>query len=167
MINALFQAIVETLQTVPGIEQVTEVPRNMETVILPAIFLDLAELAYGLDAGTEQLPLVSHWEARLVMSDELPDQTVWALVQAVMLILFTARWPDLDVGKVELKQATPDDFSPDLIGHRVWLIEWAQRLRVGENIFDGGGVVPTEVVIRYQGSDETTTYQLPNRNEQS
>jgi hypothetical protein len=137
----------------------------METVTLPAIFIDLVELAYGLDAGTEQLPLVAHWEARLVMSDALDDQTVWSLVEAVMLALFTARWSDGNIGKAELKQATPDEFSPDLVGHRVWLIEWAQRLRVGDNVFEGEGIVPTEVVIRYQGSDETTTYTLPARSE--
>ncbi len=160
MIHVLFDAILETLQAVAGIQQVTAIPRNMESVILPAIFLDLGELAYGIDAGTEQLPLVAHWEARLVMPDDLDDTTVWSLVEAVMLQLFTASWPDLDVGKVELKQATPDEFSPDLVGHRVWLIEWAQRLRVGTDVFDGEGIVPTEVIIRYQGSDEITQYQL-------
>lgn len=161
MINELFTTLVDRLQTVPGIEQVIAVPRRLDTVMLPAIFLDLGELAFGLDVGTDQLPLVSHWEARLVMSDEIDDITVWSLVEAVMHRLFTASWSDVDIGRAELKQAMPDEFSPDLVGHRVWLIEWAQRLRVGDNVWDGEGVVPTEVVIRYQGSDETTTYQLP------
>ncbi len=165
MIAHLFTALVEQLETVPGIEQVIEVPRRMDTVTLPAIFLDCGELAFGFDAGTDQLPLVAHWEARLVMQDELDDVKVWSLVEAVMLRLYTASWPELDVGRVELKQATPDEFSPDLVGYRVWLIEWAQRIRVGDNVWDGEGIVPTEVVIRYQGSDETTTYRLPARNE--
>ena len=165
MITDIFNQLIDDLSLVPGIAQVIPVPRRLDTVTLPAIFLDIGEMTYGNSPGTEQVPLVIHWEARIVMQDDVEDITLWSLVANVMLQLFTTRWPNRDIGKVKLKQATPDDFTPDLAGFRVWLIEWVQTIHLGDNIWDGDGIVPTEVVIRYQGSDEETTYTLPPRNQ--
>lgn len=164
MIDEVFTQLVDDLTAVSGVAEVIPVPRRLDTVTLPAIFLDIAEMAFGIDAGTEQVPLVLHWEARIIFPDAVEDLMVWSLVSAVMLALFNSPWPNRDVGRVELKQATPDDFSPDLTGYRVWLIEWVQTIRVGDSPWRAEGIVPTEVVIRYQGSEEETTYTLPPRN---
>ena len=98
MMDSLFQQLVDSLEQVPGIAQVIPVPRRLDTVTLPAIFLDIGEMAYGNSPGTEQVPLVLHWEARLVMHDNIDDIVLWSLVENLMLALFNTRWPDPTIG---------------------------------------------------------------------
>jgi len=147
----LHQRIIDGIASIEGISFVAEMPRRKEQASLPAVFVDLAELEPGKDPGTGELGLSAHWEARVIVSSQQEAPFIWGLVARVMLWLFNFSWPDLNVGRPYLKQSAPDFFSPEFQGHRVWLIEWMQEIRVGENIWRGEGVIPEEVTIRWCG----------------
>lgn len=146
-LKQLSDAIEQGLSAIDGVQHCGLFPKRRDDVRLPAILLDLIELEPGKDPGTGELELISHWEARVIVSDSQPKSSLWALVQAVMLWLFNNRWSDLNIGRAILKQAGPDHFSPEYQGHQVWLVEWTQSLRVGEDIWDGTGIIPTIISV--------------------
>ncbi len=130
--------ILETeLSALSEIQSLSVHPKRKDRITLPAILIDLAEIEPGSDRGTDQTPLLLHWEARVVTSDRDPPTVTWMLVQRVLRWLHEYEWRELDIGKAKLKSASPDHFSPELQGHRVWLVEFIQEIRVAENIWDG------------------------------
>ena len=145
VLSVLFEEIKQGLSEIVGIQHCGVFPKRRDDIRLPAILVDLVELEPGGDTGTDELGLISHWEARILVSDQMSESDLWALVQAAMLWLFNHSWPETNIGRAKLKQAGPDHFSPEFQGHSMWLIEWAQRIRVGENIWDGSMVIPSVV----------------------
>jgi len=158
-LEALHQSIIEGIGSISGLQQCGPFPRRMDKVTLPAVFVDLAELEPDIDPGTGELALITHWEARVIVAESQPDaQAVQrGLVLAVMHWLFSSDFPTENVGKAKLRQAGPDHFAPEMQGHDVWLIEWTQQIRVGGSVWDGAGVIPTQVFLGTgNDSDEVT-----------
>ena len=147
VLQMLFDEIKQGLSTIDGIQHCGALPKRRDDIRLPAILIDCVELELGDDPGTEELGLISHWEARILVSEHMVEADLWALVQVAMLWLFNHSWPDTNIGRARLKQAGPDHFSPQYQGHNLWLIEWTQLIRVGENVWDGSTVVPSVVSI--------------------
>tara|TARA_R110002072_G_scaffold246432_5_gene405696 strand:- start:1053 stop:1538 length:486 start_codon:yes stop_codon:yes gene_type:complete len=151
VLSVLFKEIQQGFSEVVGIQHCGSFPRRRDDIRLPAILIDLVELEPGSDPGTGELALIAHFEARILVSEQLPESDLWALVQETMLWLFNHSWSETNMGRARLKQASPDHFSPDYQGHRVWLIEWTQTVRVGENVWNGTDVIPS--VISLSGLD--------------
>lgn len=152
---SMHQSIIDGLANIEGVNFVAEMPKRRNEVTLPAIFVDLGELEPAEDSGTGELGLYAHWEARVIISSQQNVADMWSLCAAVMVWLFVFTWPDINVGRPKLKQAAPDHFTPDLQGHRVWLIEWMQEIRVGENIWNGEGVIPDTLIVNACGEFDT------------
>ena len=147
VLSVLFEDIKQGLSEIVGIQHCGAFPKKRDDIRLPAILIDLVELEPADDPGTDELALISHWEVRILVSDQMSESDLWALVQAAMLWLFNHSWPETNIGRAKLKQAGPDHFSPEYQGHRIWLIEWTQSVRVGENVWDGSTVVPSIISI--------------------
>ena len=152
-LEKLHQEILQGITDLPGVQHCDAFPRRMDKVTLPAAFVDLVELEPTSDPGTGELALISHWETRIVVAESQnnADETIRSLILAVMLWLYRHPWPQKNIGRAKLKQAGPDHFSPELQGHAIWLIEWTHSIRIGESVWDGDGVIPTQVFI---GSDD-------------
>jgi hypothetical protein len=147
VLQMLFDEIQQGLADIDSIQYCGALPKRRDDIRLPAILIDCVELEPDDDSGTEALGLISHWEARILVSEHMVEADLWALVQVAMLWLFNHSWSETNIGQARLKQAAPDYFSPQYQGHNLWLIEWAQRIRVGENIWDGSMVIPSVVSI--------------------
>lgn len=129
---------------------------------LPAILLELSEFdaAPEIDPGTEQLAVEGRFAARVVI-DSLrvaapanPKQEVRKAAAALAAWLRVRRWtnPDdagkkLPTGPAEVIGASPDDFEPELDQMEVWRVEWRQVIHLGETIWKGEGVMPSEVFV--------------------
>jgi hypothetical protein len=146
-VKILFDEIQLGLSQIEGVQYCGVFPKRRDEIRLPAILIDLVELEPGDDPGTDELALVCHWEARILVSDNIPESDLWALVQVAMLWLFNHTWPEANIGRARLKQAGPDHFPPEYQGHRIWLIEWTQTVRVGESVWDGSGVIPSTLSV--------------------
>lgn len=142
--------ILETeLSNLTNISSVNVHPKRKDQIVLPAILLDVAEIEPGEDRGTDQLNVVVHFEARIVMSDQDSPISIWLMVQSVVRWLFDYDFPERGLGKSKFKSAAPDNFSPDLSGHRVWVVEWTQEIRVGENVWVGEPPIIEQLIVRY------------------
>lgn len=150
----LLEALIAGMSQITGVNTCVEFPKRRDAISLPAILLNLVELEPDTDPGTDELALISHWEARLVMSDRGSETVLCALLQNILLWLTNENFPEIHVGQAQLKQAAPDHFTPDFQGHRVWLIEWTQKIRIGEN----GWLTPGEL----DGFPETIFVGWPN-----
>jgi len=152
-LEILHQTIVEGISGLPGVQHCDAFPRRIDKVMLPAVFVDLVELESTSDPGTGELALISHWEGRVVVADSQSnaDEVIRSLILSVMLWLFRHPWPQKNIGRARFKQAGPDHFSAELQGYTIWLLEWTHSIRVGESVWDGEGVTPTQVFI---GSDD-------------
>ncbi len=144
----LQQAIASELARIPGIQTVTVLPQRLDHITVPALLLDCVEITPAEDRGTGELLLDSHWELRLVGSEQQAKIILLQLLQAVLLKLQQQYWGLADVGPVKLKHAALDHFTPLLAGHTIWLMEWTQTLALGECVWDVTTVVPERLIVR-------------------
>ncbi len=143
-------------QELAGLTDIASVythPKRKEAITLPAMLIDLAEIEPGSDRGTEETPLRCHWEVRVVTSDRDSPLVIWRLVQSLLRWLFIFEWRDTLIGKAQLKSASPDHFSPEFHGHRVWLIEFSQEIRVGDNVWAGDPPIVESITVRLPNCD--------------
>ena len=158
-LELLHQEILEGISQLTGVMHCGNYPRRMDEVTLPAVFVDLVELEPDTDPGTDELALITHWEARVIVaeSQKEADEIIRSLIITVMKWLFSHSWPQKNIGRAQLKQAAPDHFSPELQGHIIWLVEWTHSVRVGDSVWDGEGVVPEQVFIGSNNDYEEIT----------
>ena len=153
LLETLHQEIVQGISALPGVQHCGAFPRRMDQVTLPAVLVDLAELESTNDPGTGELALISHWEARVMVSESNGNEqdngevVLRSVILSVMLWLYGHTWPQKNIGCAKLKQASPDHFAPERQGHTIWLIEWTHDLRLGQSVWDGEGVIPTQIFI--------------------
>ena len=165
-IDAIVSTLEQELLSLDGVSSVLLHPKRNERVTLPALLIDLAEFEPGQDRGTGETPIRCHMELRVVTSDRGSPLTLWNIAQQVMQWLFDFNWPQENIGRAEFKNASPDHFSPEFQGHRVFLIEWVQEMRVGENIWLGEPPQIEEYRINYPLSiPEPPTETVDVRNE--
>jgi hypothetical protein len=150
-LEILHAELLEELGSIAGVEHCSEPPKRRDQIRLPAILLDLVELEPDTDPGTGELALTSHWEARVVVSDNQSETVLWQLVQAVLLWLYNNAWSSTNIGRANIKQASPDHFSPEFQGHRIWLIEWTQLVRIGDDVWTGECIVPETIFVSING----------------
>ena len=146
-VKTLFDVLQEGFADIAGISHCSAFPKRRDDIRLPAVLIDLVEIEPGRDPGTGELALTTHWEARILFSDQEPQWHGWALVQQAMSWLDNHHWSELNIGRANIKQATPDHFSPELQGHSIWLLEWTHAVRVGDNLWNGEDAIPSIINV--------------------
>jgi hypothetical protein len=51
--------------------------------------------------------------------------------------------------KASLVGIFEDSFNPDLDGFLVWKVEFDIPIKIGENVWDGTGITPTQVLVAF------------------
>ena len=148
----LYETLTEGLSHLPGIQYCGLLPSRRDAITLPAIFLDMVELQASQDPGTGELELIAHWDAHVLVSKQQSKLMLWQLVQAILVWLYQHNWLDPHIGPAQLKQASPDHFNPDYPGEQLWLVAWTQRLRIGENLWNGQGVIIDTLYTGFPGA---------------
>lgn len=132
-LDQLYRAVEQHLRThLPGVQAVTAWPNISDRVLLPAVFLELAEIEPGTDIGTGETSLVCKFEARIIVDPIKPHHHQQAVQLATQLaVLLRAQTWGLEVEPAEFVQALQDWTQPQLDGYTVWLVEWNQQIYLG------------------------------------
>lgn len=138
----LHQAICSTLKAeIPTIQTCEIYPTIRKELIAPAVFVELASLGPGKDAGTEELALKARFEARVIVDSTIENASIAArsLAAEVARIVNKNTW-NMNVSPAEFISAESDGFRPELDAYLVWLIEWIHEVHVGQSIWEEGKV---------------------------
>lgn len=131
-------------------EEERKVPGQQE---LPALLLELTNFDINADgdAGTEQMPLIAKFEARIIdtFNQRRAKINVRKLAAAVALYIFqnkhfTGLGP-YGVGVSALGDISEDAFFPELDRYEVWRVDFSTQIVVGENVWAESGETPTPV----------------------
>ncbi len=120
----------------------------------PACFITCVGGKPDADPGTSQVDFDARFMALLVTrsqsASENPAHSVIALAEAVMLRVRLTRWGLDDVG-VAVILASRNEFNAklDALGLQVWRVEWNQKVRLGDSVWDGAGIIPCEVYLGF------------------
>lgn len=138
------------LQTVEAYREETE----RVTLRAPACLVELFELEAvdDQDHGTEQLPMMARFEARLIIGfrEANAKREVRKLAAALAKFIRHQRWGlGANVAPAEVMGCYPDEFDPALDQYEVMRVEWQQVVYVGENVWTGEGVPVTEVLYSW------------------
>jgi hypothetical protein len=139
---------------------------DRKTLPVPACLLNLSELEADNenDPGTEQLAVIAHFEAELIIRFTTANakRSIRKLAAAFAAWLHNRRWtnPDntakkLPTGECMVVGAYQDDFSSLMPGQRdkpldqfeIWKVEWRQRVNLGESVWKDEGETPTTVYL--------------------
>lgn len=173
-LDTLHAAIVADIQAkFPALQTVEfyrgEGENDRKTLTAPACLLDLTELEASPedDPETEQLAVVAHFEAALVISFKTQNakRTIRKMAAAMAAWLHKRRWDDqanpgkkLPTGPCVVVGAYRDDFSGMTQGLRdvpldqfeVWRVDWRQIVHLGESVWNeyDEGATPTDVFVQ-------------------
>lgn len=152
-LDALHAAIVDRLAAAfPAVVTVEAYPDDRRTMRAPAILVDLEDFEAAPDdnPGTEQLPVVARFSARIVIGFRTANakREIRKLAAAVGVFVHRNRWGQ-HVGPAEVLTITPDDFEPTLDQFEVWRVDWQQPLALGEGVWNNDGTIPTEVLYSF------------------
>jgi hypothetical protein len=166
-LDLLHDAIVAGLRTkladVTGLT-VEDYPDVQRRVTLPAVLIELSEFEPNDDAGTGELDVWGHFEARCVFDPNAAgaQRAVRALAMQVANAANREQWGQ-PVSPAEILDVAEDGFKPDLDGYLVWRVEWRHKFTVGESIWTLPGVQPREIwlgVAPLIGPDHVADYRL-------
>lgn len=141
----------------PDFKTVEFYEQDRREVALPAILFELEdmELSGDDDAGTEQLPVVSKWVARIILSDLQADADLKLrkIAGALGALVHRNRW-GAQVSPAMVTVMGPDAFgggmgASDKWPQNVWAVEWDQKLDLGANIWEGGQLAPGKVMVGF------------------
>lgn len=121
---------------------------------LPALLLELPDFGLDLenDSGTEQIPLIARFEARIVADAMEKEQAnpsfmkvkVRGLAIKLAQYLFKNKhFHKLKTGPLVLSGITEDAFYPELDRYDVWRVDFEIPIHVGESIWKSEGNTPT------------------------
>jgi hypothetical protein len=132
-LDQLYRAVEQQLRMhLQGVESVMAWPNIADHVLLPAVFLELAEIEPGTDPGTGETSLVCKFEARIIVDPIKPHHHQQAVQLATQLaVMLRAQTWGLPVEPAEFVQALQDWTQPHLDGYTVWLVEWTQQVYLG------------------------------------
>ncbi|WP_180183692.1 hypothetical protein [Acinetobacter sp. YH01020] len=120
---------------------------------LPALLLELTnfEIDDQGDMGTEQLPLIARFEARIIdtFNQRRAKINVRKLAAGVALYIFQnkhfTQLGKYGVGLSTVEDISEDAFFPELDRFEVWRVDFSTQIVVGENIWKQEGITPIPV----------------------
>ena len=150
-LDRFFAAIVKSIWSAyPRLQLVEAFRTDRRNLALPACLIELVELEPTDNPGTEQLAVVAHIEATVIVD----FRDMGAKVQVAKLAADIAhhaqgqRW-GLPVEAATISAIAPSDFDPDLDQFEVWAVEWRQTIHIGKSIWDDGDPFPSEVLTSH------------------
>ena len=150
--HELHTNICKTLQAkISAIKTCTAYPVLQKAVKAPAVFVELAQLEPGHDPGTEELALVAHFEARIVVDSLIKDAhvIVRSLASEVARVVNMNTF-DLPISPARFVSAAPDAFKPELDAYLVWAVTWTHELHQGQSIWTTPDITPHTITIGEQ-----------------
>ncbi|MBD0392212.1 hypothetical protein IC220_07360 [Wolbachia endosymbiont of Pentalonia nigronervosa] len=147
--NDLHNAICTTLKReIPAIQTCEVYPAIRKELVAPAVFVELASLEPGKDAGTEELALKARFEARIVIDSTVENASiiVRALAAEVAKVVNKNTF-NMNISPGEFLSAEVDGFRPELDAYSVWLVEWAHEVHVGQSIWKEEKIKPHIIEI--------------------
>ncbi|AUR12866.1 hypothetical protein PhaeoP48_02904 [Phaeobacter inhibens] len=136
----------------PAVATVEDYGAPRKDLVLPAILVELVDMEVDPDSdpGTEQLPVISKWAARVVLSfrDDNVKREIRKLAGALGVLVHQNRW-GLKAGPAQVTYIGPDAFDPDFDNVEVWAVEWDQQIDLGQSVWTGEGVTSDRVMIGY------------------
>jgi len=121
-------------------------------IILPGVLLETApSIEPAKDEGTEQLCLTVKMRAYCIYDPILDnaDLEVRNLAITVAHAVYKASRFGQPVGAAKINFVGEDNFKEELEGYKVWSVEWDHDIRVGTSVWDGDGVLPTELYVSF------------------
>ena len=117
---------------------------------LPALLLELTEFEVdnANNPGTEQLPLIARFEARVIDTFDQDRTKINIRVLATQLAYYihkNRRFHALNnhaVGPASVDRIEADHFDPDLDRYQVWRVDFSMQISIGENIWSQQGITP-------------------------
>lgn len=154
MIPELSDAIVARMLTdVPGLQACIPYPQFGALTPLPALLIDTGpSISPAQDEGTEQLCLTTGWRGYCVYDPALSNAQleVCDLALTVAHAIYKASRFGLPIGAAKIGQIRQETSKPELVDYLTWVVEWSHDVRIGTSVWDGAGVVPTEVYFSYE-----------------
>lgn len=148
MLIELTDAIITRLSAdLPTLGTCAAYPKLEQSVALPAVLIECAELTPD-DQGSGKLDLTARFVAYCIYDPVAVDceKQVRELALTVAIRVFQEMTFGRPVSSARIMRIGEDDFKPELDGYRVWAVEWAHDITVGEPIWKGTpvtGAVPT------------------------
>lgn len=155
MLTDLHTAIVARLTTdMPTLQTCAAYPDLQRRVVLPAVLVDIPELYPSVDAGTEQLGLTASCRALCIYDPKQAnaDLEVRNLAAMVAYNIYKASRFGQPVSPAKIRRIGEDAFEPELDGYLVWVVEWIHDIQIGNSIWDGAGVTPSEINVSSLGA---------------
>lgn len=145
--------LAEIQARVPGLQDPAVYPVVRQSLNLPTVLLELADAEPGQDPGTGELAIKTRWEARCVYDPTAPRAEL--AVRALAMSVAHAVWRrgalggGLRCGACRLERLGPDALRPELDSYLVWVVEWTAQIHVGQSVWDGEGVMPSQIFLGY------------------
>lgn len=150
-LDQLFDAVIASIRgAFPQFEMVDAYPEDRRQMPVPACLIDLIELEPTDDPGTEQLAVIAHFEASIVLPFRAPraKRAVAKLAAAIAHHVQGRRW-GLPIAPAQVISIAPSDFDPELDRFETWSVEWQQTVHIGESIWNDDGTPPTQVLAAW------------------
>lgn len=120
---------------------------------LPALLLELTsfDIDEQGDMGTEQLPLIARFEARIIdtFNQRRAKINVRKLAAGVAFYIFKnkhfTQLGKFGVGSSSLGDISEDGFFPELDRFEVWRVDFSTQILVDENVWAESGITPTPI----------------------
>lgn len=121
-------------EALPAAAHVEAFPDLDKEFLLPAVFFGLTEFRVDDDDGTGKTILEGRFQACILVDSVLADAVLMAGWLAAQLAkLLRSQYWDLDfVEGTENVSAEPDNSSPELASFMVWVVQWTQKIHVGD-----------------------------------
>lgn len=138
--------------------------RPGEKIMTPAILFELTGIdpSNPSDIGTDQLVVILRFSAYVIFAKETPGYLLLARVLSSSLMAFInkKRFGE-QIMPAQIVNCEPDDFSPQLETYYAMRIDWTHEAVLGENVWDGSDIVPTEIyfsIVPYIGIPHKPDY---------
>lgn len=149
-INLLHDQIVEQIQAQFPSFKTVQFYRDdeAETIPTPAILLEVSEVEPepDHDNGTDQLPVLIRFEARIIMGVRTPQVKLAVRLAAMALAgwLHKLSWGNgVYADPCRVLACSPDEFDPRVDKWCVWRVEWHNGAMLGnDNSWENDGTVP-------------------------
>lgn len=153
-LDTLHDVMVQQIQAqFPTLQTVEFYRTDYSGLPIPACLLEMTEMENepAEDAGTDQIAVKARFEARFIIGFKTPNakREIRKLAAAFAAWVKFRKWPGAPSGEAEVIGCYDDHFEPALEQYEVWRVEWTQLLFLGANVWLGGGILPSTVMLGY------------------